>query len=245
MDDNLKNQKFMNRIKSEKETQVFNYEIVYSKRHSIGISISPDSEIIVRAPLLTSRKVIDNIIQKKTAWINKHLESYASLIRFNRNSEYVNGEVHYYQGKENFLSIINSQKSYVSHYENIIEIGLDRPDDPIRVKMCLDTWYRKEAQEVLSSKLNDILLRYKEYCFPVKEFSVRLMKGRWGSCNSKGKITVSSELIKMDEIFFEYVILHELCHLKHHNHGQNYYRLLSEVFPEWKSVRKEMKRYVR
>jgi predicted metal-dependent hydrolase len=71
------------------------------------------------------------------------------------------------------------------------------------------------------------------------------MKKRWGSCSSKGKIAISYDLIRLDEIYAEYVIIHELCHLKHHNHSSNYYNLLSEVYPEWKKVREELKKYVR
>lgn len=70
------------------------------------------------------------------------------------------------------------------------------------------------------------------------------MKGRWGSCNSKGRITLSTELIKIDGKYTEYVILHELCHLKHHDHSSAYYKLLAEVYPDWKTVRKELRKYV-
>jgi predicted metal-dependent hydrolase len=69
------------------------------------------------------------------------------------------------------------------------------------------------------------------------------MKRRWGSCSNKGKITLSSELIRLSDNYIEYVIIHELCHLRHHNHGPRFYEMLSELYPEWKTVRKEMKNY--
>jgi hypothetical protein len=73
---------------------------------------------------------------------------------------------------------------------------------------------------------------------------IRTMRRRWGSCSHKGIITLSTELIKLSDLHIEYVIAHELCHLKHHNHGSQYYKLLSEVFPEWKMVRKELRKYI-
>jgi predicted metal-dependent hydrolase len=73
---------------------------------------------------------------------------------------------------------------------------------------------------------------------------IRTMKRRWGSCSNKGVITLSTELIKLSDLYIEYVITHELCHLKHHNHGPQFYKLLSEVFPEWKTVRKELRKYI-
>jgi predicted metal-dependent hydrolase len=69
------------------------------------------------------------------------------------------------------------------------------------------------------------------------------MKRRWGSCSNKGIITLSTELIKLPDLYLEYVIIHELCHLKHHNHGSGYYKLLSELFPDWKAARKDMRTY--
>lgn len=73
---------------------------------------------------------------------------------------------------------------------------------------------------------------------------IRKMKRRWGSCSNKGIITLSTELIKLPELYIEYVILHELCHLKHHNHGSGYYKLLSELFPDYKTVRKDLKKFI-
>jgi predicted metal-dependent hydrolase len=230
---------------TEKEKHFTNYKVVYSRRRSVGISISPESGVIVRAPFRTSWNSIDNIIRQKTDWINKHLADYSSLIRLNHGLKYIDGEIHYYRGKENFLRIIESGRNYIRHYENIIEIGLNRLYDPKSIKLLLDLWYKREALYNFGIVLNDILLKYREYDFHPTGFTVRVMKSRWGSCTSKGKITISSDLIKMPEIYPEYVILHELCHLIHHNHSNEYYRLLSEVFPDWRKVRKEMKRYVR
>ncbi|HPF02398.1 MAG TPA: M48 family metallopeptidase, partial [Bacteroidales bacterium] len=67
---------------------------------------------------------------------------------------------------------------------------------------------------------------------------------RWGSCTSRGKITISSELIKLDPAYTDYVIIHELCHLKHHNHGKDFYRLLEELVPDYKALRKELKTHL-
>jgi predicted metal-dependent hydrolase len=94
-------------------------------------------------------------------------------------------------------------------------------------------------------KFREVIGKFSRFGFRPAGFAIRSMKRRWGSCSSKGKITLSTELIKVPERWTEYVILHELCHLIHHNHGQKYYELLSEVCPEWKNIREEMKSYVR
>lgn len=70
------------------------------------------------------------------------------------------------------------------------------------------------------------------------------MKSRWGSCSSKGKITLNTELIKLADKYIEYVMIHELCHLKHHNHGPGFYALMTELCPDWKRLRNELKSYI-
>ena len=89
--------------------------------------------------------------------------------------------------------------------------------------------------------LSKALKTHENQMFKPTGLIIRSMKSRWGSCSRKGIITLSTELIKLPDIYIEYVIIHELCHLKHHNHGKEYYNLLSELFPDWKKVRKDLR----
>jgi predicted metal-dependent hydrolase len=221
------------------------YKIIYSRRRSIGISIGPDSGVIVRAPYRTSQKTIENVVHSKSAWIKKHLENHSSLIRINQNRTCKNGEFFYFCGRLYSLIITESENNYVKHYGGVIEIGVKSKDDNDKVRLLMEKWYKKMAEEVFRKKLQEVLYKYRHHNFSLSGFAIRTMKGRWGSCTSKGKITLSAELVKLDEKYSEYVMLHELCHLKHHNHSPAYYQLLTEVYPEWKTVRKELRRFIR
>jgi predicted metal-dependent hydrolase len=92
--------------------------------------------------------------------------------------------------------------------------------------------------------MNKVLSDHENQMFKPSGLVIRTMKRRWGSCSGKGIITLSTELIKLDDLYIEYVITHELCHLKQHNHGPEFYKLLSGLFPDWKSVRKELRKYI-
>jgi predicted metal-dependent hydrolase len=223
---------------------MIHYKIVFSRRRSIGITIGPESGVIVRAPFRTSQKTIENLVLSKSGWIKKHLENHADHIRINQNREYTNGEFHYFGGRKYPLRIVQSDKYYVKHYEDVIEIGIKVNDKKDKVRVLLINWYKKTAAELFRIRFDEIFNKYSHYNFSPTSFAVRTMKGRWGSCTSKGRITLSTELIKIDEKYSEYVILHELCHLKHHDHSSAYYHLLSDVYPDWKTVRKELRRYV-
>jgi predicted metal-dependent hydrolase len=220
------------------------FKVVYSRRRTLGISILPDSSVIVRVPYLTSIKTINRIVKQKTGWIIKHRDSYKEKVQSKNIKMYVNGEIHLFRGNESVLKIEKSSKAYVRFYESTIELGLDKTDDTRAIKWLLYQGYKNEALIVFPDMLSNVVKKYEAQTFKPTGLVIRTMKRRWGSCSHKGIVTLSTELIKLPDIYIEYVILHELCHLKHHNHGSGYYNLLSELFPEWKSIRKELRRYI-
>jgi predicted metal-dependent hydrolase len=220
------------------------YKIIYSKRRSISISISPHNGVVIRAPKGISPEKIDRFVNEKSSWIKKYIDSYSCSVSINYGKKYIDGEYHYYMGKEYVLKLILSNKPYIRVYEDIIEAGIKDINDNTKVKALLDKWYREQAIIRFLQYFNSILQRYENYQFNPSEFVVRPTKSRWGSCSSKGRISISSELIKLDEKFYEYIIIHELCHLKHPNHGKGFYTLLEEILPDYKEVRKELRKFV-
>jgi predicted metal-dependent hydrolase len=221
------------------------FRVLYSRRRTLGISVRPDSSVVVRVPYLTSFKTISRIVRQKSSWIIKHREGYRGKEKSNLNRMYINGETHLFHGRENILKIEKSRKSYVRFYDGIIELGLDKTEDIMAVKRLLYEGYKNEAMKVFPDMLDKAIMEHNTQMFRPAGLIVRTMKSRWGSCSNKGIITLSTELIKLPDLFIEYVIIHELCHLKHHNHGTGYYNLLSELFPEWKRLRKELRKYIR
>jgi predicted metal-dependent hydrolase len=220
------------------------FKVIYSRRRSIGISVLPDSSVIVRVPHLTSLKTINRIVNDKYSWVLKHRDNYKNLNNSSPKKSYKSGEAHLFRGKEHILRIVKSGKPYILFSDDIIEIGTDKTDDPAAVKRLLYKGYKNEAISHFPEFMSKVLTAHENQHFKPAGLVIRTMKRRWGSCSGKGKITLSTELIKLDDLFIQYVITHELCHLKHHNHGPDFYKLLSELFPEWKSVRKELRKYI-
>jgi predicted metal-dependent hydrolase len=220
------------------------FKVIYSRRRTLGISVLPDSSVIVRVPYLTSFKTISRIVQEKAVWIIKHRDSYKEKEKSKPNGFYVTGETHLFRGNESVLKIEKSNKAYIRFYDSTIELGLEKTDDPKVIKWLLYQGYKNEALVVFPDMMSKVLKKHETQMFKPKGLVIRTMKRRWGSCSHKGVITLSTELIKLPDLFIEYVILHELCHLKHHNHSASYYMLLSELYPGWKSVRKELRRYI-
>jgi predicted metal-dependent hydrolase len=224
--------------------QDIEFTVIYSGRRTLGISVLPDSSVIVRVPYLTSFKTISRLVQQKSIWIIKNRDSYKEKDMSKLNRFYVIGETHLFRGNESVLKIEKSSKAYIRFYDSTIELGLGNTDDTRSIKRLLYKGYKNEALIVFPDMMSKALQKYKNQMFNPAGLVIRTMKRRWGSCSRKGIITLSTELIKLADLYIEYVIIHELCHLKHHNHSARYYKLLSELFPEWKTVRKELRGYI-
>ena len=180
----------------------------------------------------------------KSGWILKHIEKYSGLKKLNGNDLLVDGATILYLGKEYILRIYQSPSQNILLEGDEIYLSTSSPGNTEKIKYLLRKWYEARAAGYFGSKMNGLLNKYDRYDFKPTGLTIRTMKRRWGSCTSKGRITLNSELMKLDEVFGEYVLLHELCHLHHPNHGKEFYRLLEEVFPEWKSVRKKLGNYM-
>jgi predicted metal-dependent hydrolase len=220
------------------------FKVISSGRRSIGISVLPDSSVIVRVPYHTSLKTITRIVTDKYRWVLKHRDYYRKLDNNILNRSYSSGEMHLFRGNRSVLSIVKSVKPFVRFYDNKIELGLAKTEDVAAIKKLLYKGYKDEALKLFPELLKKQLSDLENQMFNPSGLIIRTMKRRWGSCSNKGVITLSTELIKFSDLYIEYVIAHELCHLKHHNHGSQYYKLLTKVFPEWKSVRKELRKYI-
>lgn len=220
------------------------FKVIYSRRRSIGISVLPDSSVIVRVPYLTSIKTISRIVNEKYSWVLKHRDNYRKLDNSPAKKSYTSGETHLFHGNQSVLKIEKSGKSYVRFYDNTIELGTEKTDDNSVIRRLLYKGYKAEALKNFPELLYKVLRDHENQMFKPAGLVIRTMRRRWGSCSNKGVITLSTELIKLSDQYIEYVITHELCHLKHHNHGPQFYKLLSEVFPEWKTVRKELRKYI-
>ncbi len=220
-----------------------NYNVIFSRRRSISIIVSPDKGVTVRAPFRTSMKAIDRYVSEKSSWIEKHTNKFSKLTRINQ-MQYKDGESIHLLGKTMILRIVESDQLFVRISDNYLEVGVNKAVETRMIRILLDRWYRNKAQKVFSIRLTQLLEKYRKYGFNPSGFTVRTLKSRWGSCNSKGKITLNTQLVKLNESYIDYVITHELCHLRYRNHGKEFYRLLGELVPDYKTKRKELKKYI-
>ena len=224
----------------------FIYRIIFSRRRNISIIVSPGKGVIVKAPYRTPLKAIDGFVEEKSEWIRKALVKFSALTRMDRQDGYSDGDTVIMFGKEYNLRLTPGSKYSVRlGSDSTIEATWFGDNDPLLIRGLLETWFRHVAKNKLPSEFMEVISRYKQFGFSPAGLTVRKMKSRWGSCSSRGKIALSYDLIRLSKECREYVMIHVLCHLRHHNHGKGFYDLLSEVSPDWKNTRAEIKRYIR
>lgn len=215
------------------------FQLHFVDRKSLGITITPDMEVIVKAPLKTSIEKVKEKIKKKAAWIIKQQSFFLGFHPKTTTRKYVTGEAHLYLGRQYRLKVTIGKKSEVKYKGSFIEVTTK---DKKKVKELLNQWYRAKAKEKFAEFAETHIQRFKRYKVEPKGLFIQEMKTRWGSCTAKGKIILNPELIKAPRKCIEYVIIHELCHLIHHDHTQKFITLQTKEMPNWEKWKDKLEK---
>lgn len=167
-----------------------------------------------------SKKKIQNFLYEQKEWI---LDRNSGLY-----TPFAEGSAFHYLADE--YNII--------HHENTFKIDESAVYiNPLNAKKSSDDFYKAKAKEYLPSRVN----HWKGLMgleFDVLRF--RCAKRRWGSCNSKGVITLNPYMMKLDYEMMDYIIVHELAHLEHLNHSKKFYALVQEYIPKYGDIQRRI-----
>ncbi|MCS6824788.1 MAG: SprT family zinc-dependent metalloprotease [Chitinophagales bacterium] len=227
-------------------SSTIDFRLEYSDRKSLGITVTPEMEVLIKAPVDTPIEKVKEKIRKKAPWIIRQQNFFLSFQPKTPPRKYVSGETHLYLGRQYRLKVI-SDKLIVKNEEvklkgQFLEVHtLNRQ----RVKELVDNWYFVKAKEKirpLAEKLFENFTRKNNLSLIPFHFSLRKMPTRWGSCTPKGKIILNPELIKAPKACIEYVIVHELCHLIHHHHTQKFIDLQTREMKDWEKWKMKLEK---
>jgi predicted metal-dependent hydrolase len=211
-------------------SKTIDFRLEYSDRKSLGITVTPEMEVLVKAPRNTPLEQVKEKIRKKAPWIIKQQSFFLSFHPRTPQRKYVSGETHLYLGRQYRLQVIHSKGESVKLRGKFIEV---KTYDKARAKELLSNWYLQKAKAKLQAIAAPLIETFKKYKVEPSEIVLRNMPTRWGSCTPKGKIILNPELIKAPKGCIEYVITHELCHLIHHNHTQKFIELQTKEMKDW------------
>jgi predicted metal-dependent hydrolase len=154
--------------------------------------------------------------------------------------DYVSGETHFYLGKRYLLKVIvdKSGAQRVKLLRGRLEVTA-RSRERDEICALLGNWYRQRAEQVFARRIAECGSNLR-WLRTLPSFRLMTMRARWGSCSPAGELLLNPQLVKAPRHCIDYVIYHELCHLKEHNHGPGYYRLLAELLPDWAQRKAEL-----
>ncbi len=220
-------------------TESIAYEIRFlPTRRTLGIEVHPDLSVVVRAPADCDPDTIQARVGKRAPWISKQLTNFQRYSPRTPARQYVSGETHLYLGRQYRLKVVAGEPASVKMNRGHLVLTLPGKADPDRVKAILHRWYLDHARHVFIAVLEEFLSRFKGHQRP--RLIVRAMQSRWGSLSQAGTMTLNANLVRAPRACIEYVVAHELCHLKHRDHDAGFFRLLGQVMPDWEKRKQRL-----
>lgn len=214
----------------------FHCELKRQRRRSITAHIRRDGVIEVKAPLLYRESDMLAFLNQHRRWIFNHLDRLQNAV--NQQKKYVSGEIHHYLGEKYTLQVVEGNTNSVKIEGNSLIVNSKSPEI---VEKLLNNWYKNQAKTVFSELLPPIIGKFRKYNVAPTKIGIRDMRSRWGSCSRKGHISLNLQLIKLPENCIRQVMIHEMCHLVYFDHQAGFYALMTEMMPDWKLWKKQLK----
>ena len=211
---------------------VISYDLRYTDRKSLEISVYPDGSVVIKAPMIATLGDVEAKIKKRARWIQKQLRYFAQFEPRMPPRKFVGGESHLYLGRSYRLKIILSENDQVLLKGKFFRVSAS-DNRTEYIAGLLQAWYLDKAAQHFTRVLDKCWTSFEKHGVSKPTLRIAHMKNRWGSLSRYATLTLNPELIKAPRECVEYVVIHELCHLFHHNHGPEFRRLLERSLPDW------------
>lgn len=215
----------------------FNISIKRTNRlKTVSLKVK-NQEVVLSVPKFVTDSEIDNIIERKINWIRNKL-AIEKTNSFNIKRKYENGEKFLYFGSEYSLKIKHSNNDNVYLDNNIMIVEVKNNSKAVHIRNILNNWYIAESKKYLIKTTNyyEVLIGVS-----VNKLILGKYKSKWGSCNSKKTISYDWRIIMAPLEVIHYLIIHELCHIKHLNHSNDFWKTVEKYMANYKLQKKWLK----
>ena len=214
---------------------IIEYQIKYSNRKTLNISVERDRSIIVRAPHYLTAEKIDKVVQSKRQWIKEKLNHTQKYPLISENKEFVSGETLMYLGKNYQLLVIDDEIEGIE-FDQRFRIS---KSNQLKANELFKKWYLSQALK----KIEPLATKYaKSLGVEYNQFKTSEMKYRWGSCTPANNIIFNWRIIKAPMYVLEYLVAHELVHLLEDNHTPRFWNILSIQVPNYEKAKNWLKK---
>jgi predicted metal-dependent hydrolase len=183
-------------------------QLIRSKRRTISLIIKDDGDLLVRAPNHTRIEYVQRFLQEKEDWIKKHQNTIKDFLKRKKSHKFITSQGIYLLGKRVIPKKINLKK-----YSEI------------------KSWYKAEAEKYITKRLDFFADK-----FDLKYGTLKITdaKRRWGSCSGRNNMNFSWRILMAPKKTVDYVIIHELAHIKHKNHSARFWDFVETMMKDYK-----------
>ncbi len=220
--------------------------VVRSRRKTMAVQVDVDAQVTVRVPQYMSDHAICDEIESKRDWICSKVCEMQQREEDAPHYQYVEGEGHLYQGQDYTLHMVDTTELFGPQIEVsrssrqlILHVGAVYRK-PTAIRKILREWYISQAGKVL---LQQVRIYQEQMKVSVRHVTIREQKTRWGSCSSQHNLNFNWKLILAPPEALEYVVIHELCHLKEMNHSAAFWQEVEKWMPDYAVWRRWLKEH--
>jgi predicted metal-dependent hydrolase len=223
----------------------FDVEVEHKGIKNVHLAVyPPDGRVHISVPEYMKDDEVSMFLFTKLSWIRKQREKVFGQERQDKR-EFVSGESHYLFGRRYLLKVIpKTGRIHIEKKVKYLEMYIHNDTSIERRKSLMEEFYRQELRQVLESLVKEWA---KEMSEPSSSFewSILLMQKKWGSCiTSDRKIQFNLLLSRVPHRCIEYIVVHEIAHLKEHRHNRNFISILDEFLPDWQLRKKELDEFI-
>lgn len=216
-----------------------NYQLIRSKkrRKTISLHIKEDRRIYIYAPYRTPKWEIERFIKEKRSWIVKKMSEKERSIK-EAEKAFIPGEKFLYLGESYPLEIEESSNRKVPLKLSFGKFVLDK-DHIEEAKDLFIQWYKKEAKARIIERIDFYSNRLQLFS---KGIRITSAKYRWGSCSRDNRLSFSWRIIMASLSIIDYILIHELVHIKEKNHSKRFWNYLESILPDYRKHRLWLKK---
>ncbi len=219
------------------------FSLQRNSRKRLKIVVTPELGVEVVAPRTATDDQVLAAVHKKAFWITQKLEKQAACHPMPTPRQYVSGETLVYLGRQYRLQVETGARQPARLLGGYLTVRVENSSNRQDVKCAVDDWYRERSRRTIGRCMEKCQTITRRNGVPEPKLMIRTMQRRWGSCSPAGRITINRKLVQVPVHCIEYVLIHELCHLKHHNHSKAFYSLLTRCQPDWRKRKAELDRF--
>lgn len=231
----------MTKEQVEYGSHTIEFELKYSDRKTLGVKILPDTSVYVTAPTDLPLSKIKENIAKKARWIIKQKTYFLNFDTTEVTYQIKSGYSVHYLGRQYKVMVQLAAKNEVNYNGNLFLITVKNKE---KAQAVFDQWLKERAMIRITEIAKPIITKFGETFFMPKEIFFQDMPKRWGSCTIKDKLIFNPKLIHTPKRCIEYVVMHELCHMIHKHHNDNFFKLLTQMMPDWEKRKAKLDSYL-